>query len=259
MVRAVVPREEIQLAWDCVASRADLNADVVACRDDLADAVEEGRWAHVATLLDRVGDDLPPTVGVNAIRVGDPAGLAPLHHAALQGTRTDVVVDLLARGAWRTQRTAAGDTARTIAVRHGHTELADLLRPQPLREIDDDLLLDLETYLRALVEVRTRPFGRPLRMPQLGPLLEHPRATLWASVPGMYGGFALRWADDAADDHDDAAGGAAVEVRSWSRVVGGSERTHRISGDGIAVVTRSLRSAPDRAAAGDRPRRPPRR
>jgi hypothetical protein len=67
---------------------------------------------------------------------------------------------------------------------------------------------------------------------QLGPLLEHPEATMWVGVPGMYGGFACRWAHGPSEP--------TVEVRSWSRVIGGSGRAHHITAEVIELVTRGL-------------------
>ncbi|MFC5140028.1 hypothetical protein ACFPK1_17440 [Actinomycetospora rhizophila] len=221
-----------QLLWDAVLERADLEPTVLALRDALSDAVEQGHWAHVATLLDRTDDDLPSALSANALRAGDRSGSAPLHHAARQGAHPDVVDDLVARGAWRTLRGADGATPETVARRLGHVSLADRLRPEPAMALDDETVADIETFLRALVEVRTRRLDRPLRPPQLGPLLEYPGATMWVRVPGMYGGFACRWADDADEP--------TVEVRSASRVVGGSGRTHHVTAEGVALVTRVL-------------------
>ncbi|GAA4882306.1 hypothetical protein [Actinomycetospora straminea] len=222
---------ETRLPWDCVLERSDLPPEVLALRDALTDAVEEGHWAHVATLLDRTDDDLPAALSANAFRAGDDRGLAPLHHAALQGAHPDVVDDLVARGAWRTLRTADGETAEALARRLGRTELAERLRPEPAA-VDDETITDLEIFLWALVEVRTRRLGRRLRPPQLGPLLEHPEATMWVGVPGMYGGFACRWAEDTTEP--------TVEVRSGSRVTGGSGRAHHITVEGVELVTRGL-------------------
>ena len=221
-----------RLVWDAVLERSDVKPDALALRDALSDAVEEGHWAHVATLLDRTDDDLPDALNANTLRVGDPTGMAPLHHAAIQGAHPSVIDELVARGAWRSLRTADGLTAEALARGLGHAELADQLRPQPVLGMDDETVADLEVFLRALVEVRTRRLGRQLRPPQLGPLLEHPQATMWVGIPGMYGGFACRWADD--------PGGPTVEVRSWSRVIGGSGREHHVTVDGVELVARGL-------------------
>ncbi|MEJ2864312.1 hypothetical protein [Actinomycetospora flava] len=221
-----------QLLWDAVLERSDLEPTVLALRDALSDAVEAGHWAHVATLLDRTDDDLPSALSANALRAGDRSGTAPLHHAARQGAHPDVVDDLVARGAWRTLRTTDGETAEAVARRLGHASLADRLRPEPAMVMDDEAVADVETFLRALVEVRTRRIARPLRHPQLGPLLEYPDTTMWVRVPGMYGGFACRWAEDTSEP--------TVEVRSASRVVGGSGRTHHVTAEGVELVARVL-------------------
>lgn len=223
---------ETRLSWDSVLERSDLKPDVLALRDALSDAIEQGSWAHVAYLLDRTEHDLPSALSANALRVGDTSGMAPLHHAATQGAHPDVVDDLVARGAWRTLRTSDGETAEATARRLGHVELAEQLRPRPAMEIDEETVADLEIFLRALVEVRTRRLARRSRPPQLGPLIEHPEATMWVGVPGMYGGFACRWAEGVAEP--------TVEVRSWSRVTAGSARAHHITVEGIELVTRGL-------------------
>jgi hypothetical protein len=224
---------ETRLSWDSVLERSDLKPDVLALRDAFSDAVEEGHWAHVAALLDRTDDDLPAALNANALRVGDASGMAPLHYAATQGAHRDVVDDLVSRGAWRTLRTAdGGETAEAIARRLGHTGLAQQLRPEIATTLDVDTSADLEVFLRALVEVRTRRLGRRLRPPQLGPLLEHPKATMWVGVPGMYGGFACRWATSTMEP--------TLEVRSWRRVTGGSGRAHRITVEGVELVSRGL-------------------
>ena len=223
---------ETRLVWDSILERSDVKPDALALRDALSDAIEEGHWAHVATLLDRTDDDLPAALNANVLRVGDPTGMAPLHHAALQGAHPNVVDELVARGAWRTMRTAEGETAEALAQRLGHTQLVEQLRPQPAVAMEDETQADLEILLRALIEVRTRRLGRRLRSPQLGPLLEYPEATMWVGVPGMYGGFACRWALDTSE--------STVEVRSWSRVVGGSGRAHHITVDGIELIASGL-------------------
>lgn len=160
------------ILWDAVLERTDLEPTVLALRDAFSDAVEQGHWAHVATLLDRTDDDLPAALSPNALRPGDGSGTAPLHHAARQGAHPDVVDELVARGAWRTLRSADGETAEAVARRLGHASLAERLRPEPVTALDDEAVADIETFLHALVEVRTRRLDRPLRPPQLGPLLE---------------------------------------------------------------------------------------
>lgn len=221
-----------RLVWDAVFERSDVKPNALGLRDALSDAVEEGHWAHVATLLDRTDDDLPDALNANALRVGDPTGMAPLHHAAVQGAHPTVIDDLVARGAWRTMRTADGHTPEDLARDLGRAELADALRPQPTLVMEHETLIDLEIFVRALVGVRTHRLGRVLRPPQLGPLLEHPEATMWVGIPGMYGGFTCRWALD--------TGEPSVEVRSWSRVTGGSGREHRVTVEGIELIGRGL-------------------
>jgi hypothetical protein len=51
-------------------------------------------------------------------------------------------------------------------------------------------------------------------------------------VPGVYVGFAYRWAHVPSEP--------TVEVRSWSRVIGGSGRGASHHGEGLEPVTRRL-------------------
>ncbi len=55
---------------------------------------------------------------------------------------------------------------------------------------------------------------------------------MWIGVPGMYGGFACRWAEGTSEP--------TMEVRSRSRVTGGSGRAHRITVEGVELVTDGL-------------------
>lgn len=217
--------DQLELTWDSTPDREALKDELVAARDRLADAARDARWAEVFALLDE--PDPWPLVDVNSIRVGGASGFAPLHQAAWHGSDDEVVGNLLARGAWRSLTTTAGETAADIARRRGHMRLAErLTKPRPTEF--DTRLADLETYLAALITVRTRSLDKAFRMPQLGPLDEHPRARFWCAIAGMYGGFAYRWLDP--DDR------SVLLVESWSRVVGGSGQRHHVSHDGVVLV-----------------------
>lgn len=88
--------------------------------------------------------------------------------------------------------------------------------------------MDLETWFSALITVRVRPLGGTYRMPQLGPLVEHPDASFWCAIPGYYGGFAYEWLDR--DRRD------TLDVTSWSRVIGGSGQQHHITASSVNLV-----------------------
>ena len=83
----------------------------------------------------------------------------------------------------------------------------------------------MQTYLHAMITVRTRNYGgeRTTGLPQVEPIIELGR-NLSCPVPGMYGGFTFRWDDD------------AVVSESWCRIVGGSGQRHRITVHGVELL-----------------------
>lgn len=214
----------LDLSWDSVMRREDYQDDIVEVRDRLADAARDARWTDVFAILDGVDALRRDVVEVNSPRVGGRSRFAPLHQAAWHGADLDVVEELLRRGAWRTLRTTDGRTARQIAAERGHERLADAVAEPDIAT----RILDMETYLAALIAVRARPLDRPHRMPQLGPLVEQPRGSVWCAIPGMYGGFHYRWLEREVQD--------TLLVESWSRVVGGSGQRHHVSDDGVVLV-----------------------
>lgn len=222
--------EATELFWDCVTDRGDLTDDIVAARDRLADAARQARWVDVFAVLDDRTDPAPPGfLTINSARVGGRSEWSPLHQAAHQGADDPVVDEMVERGAWRSLRSATGETPADVAERRGHHRLAGRLRVRlDERPIWDTQLADFETYLAALITVRTRPLGKSWRMPQVGPLVEFPGARVWCPIPGMYGGFSYRWLDP--EDR------RTLQVESWSRVVGGSGQRHHVSGDGVVLV-----------------------
>ncbi len=194
-------------------------------RDRLADAARSGDWEVVLELAERHRS-------VNTTRVGGTSGFTPLHQAAFLGGPVPVVERLLELGAWRTLRTADGDTAADIAAANGHIELAALLAPRLVREVDATDLAQLECQLHGVILGRVLDLCRDcgFRAPPLAPLLEYPEATMWAAIPGMYGGFAIELAADRAE----------LDVSSWCRVAGGSGERHRIRPDGFELVEKGF-------------------
>lgn len=220
-----------QLEWDSVGDRGDLNAEVVAQRDRLADAARAARWDDLIGVLDETDEPHGAFMSVNSVRIGGTSGFAPLHQAAWHGANVDIVVDLLERGAWRSLRTTHGETAEDVARRRGHERVADAVA-LPAEFSSGTRLADMETYLAALITVRARELKKTLRMPQLGPLQEIPAASFYCSIAGMYGGFAYEWLDP--DDR------TVLQVSSWSRVVGGSGQEHHITDNGIVLVEKGF-------------------
>jgi hypothetical protein len=106
--------------------------------------------------------------------------------------------------------------------------------------IPEQTLLAVEKHLHAVVRIRAaRLLDKPSwPLPSLVAMLageasEHLRPTgepgVWFyPIPGMYGGFRLRW----------LAGGEAakLEAVSFCRVAGGSARRHEITAAGGALV-----------------------
>ncbi|MEV6213833.1 hypothetical protein [Nocardia sp. NPDC051833] len=197
----------------------------IAARDRLADAARDGQWDVVLEVADRDRT-------INSTRVGGSSGFAPLHQAAWHGAPEPVVERMLELGAWRTLRTADGDTAADVAAARGHDRLAERLTPSLIREVDPTVLAQLECQLHAVILGRVLDLCRKcgFRPPPLTPLLEYPGATMWAAIPGMYGGFAIEFDTDA----------DVLDVSSWCRVAGGSGERHRIRPDGFELVEKGF-------------------
>lgn len=150
----------------------------------------------------------------------------PLHQAAWTGASASVIRELVALGASRTLRTADGQTAHDIAIAHGHLSIATLLEPEILNPTPDDVLACLDRGLAGLVEGRIRPsLAVRVRCLPIVMLTElGPGTTVWFPIPGMYGGFAVRLEM------------SYLDVRSWSRVVGGSGQAHLVTERGATLV-----------------------
>jgi hypothetical protein len=205
--------------WDGVTLPSTYRANIVESRNALADAARAGDWAAVLGVLDGHPQ------WVNSCRIGGDSGFAPLHQAAWHGADSGVVDRLLVLGAWRTLRTNAGETARDIASRRKRNHLIGSLTPAILHPVRDEILTGLETNFHRLIRQRAEQLvaEHQLRLPRLAPLTEIARPESWFPVPGMYGGFRYRLE------------GEELIVDSWSRIVGGSEQTHRVTADGVRL------------------------
>ncbi|MBF6351524.1 ankyrin repeat domain-containing protein [Nocardia flavorosea] len=211
----------MELIWQGAQSRESFYENEVAHRDQLADAARNGEWDRVFALMTE------PEYG-NSTRVGGTSGFAPLHQAAWHGAPAAVADRLVALGAWRTLRTSAGDTPADIAAASGDKYLQRSLTPRLHRTTASAVLAQLEAQLHALILGRVYELCRKARYrpPQLGPLLEEGNDRMWAPVPGMYGGFAIEFADDADE----------LVVDSWCRVAGGSGQRHRVRRNGFELI-----------------------
>jgi hypothetical protein len=191
-------------------------------RDRLADAARDGNWAVVFQILDK-----EPS-WANCARLDGHSGYTPLHQAAWHGAPAATVERLLQYGAWRTLKTNDANRAVDIAERNGHSHLTAPLRPEVLHPLPPDVPTRLRNGLHRLIRHRAGLAGgedlatqQGLRLPEVEVLTELDNPVCWFPVPGMYGGFKI------------ALRGGELTVDSWIRVVGGSERTDRVTAEGV--------------------------
>lgn len=208
--------------WDGVTRRSSLKERFAALRDRLADAARDGDWRTVSDVLDE------EPAWVNSARLEGRSGYTPLHQAAWHGAPAEAVRRLLRYGGWRTLRTGDGTRAVDIAAQRRHHHLTDLLRPDLAHPLPPDVIARLQGHLHRLIRHRAGledgsdlATGQGMRLPEVEVLTELPHPVCWFPVPGMYGGFKIELC------------GRELTVDSWIRVVGGSERTDRITVDGV--------------------------
>ncbi|WBB80304.1 ankyrin repeat domain-containing protein [Micromonospora sp. WMMD882] len=111
----------VEQIWDGVTRRATLSPWAADARARLADSARRYDWAEVFAAVDR-----DPEL-VNSTRPDGRSWYAPLHQAAHGGASTETAGRLIARGAWRRLRDAAGERPVDIATRRGHHHLLDVL------------------------------------------------------------------------------------------------------------------------------------
>lgn len=92
--------------------------------------------------------------------------------------------------------------------------------------VDDDGLMAMELHFHALIRHVLASTGG-VALPDSLPRLDRDRCgseLQWFPVPGMYGGFSwtMQWEPEA----------PSLIVESWSRVVEGSGKRHRITPNG---------------------------
>ncbi|WP_369272440.1 ankyrin repeat domain-containing protein [Streptomyces sp. R11] len=212
--------------WDGITRRSSLKDEWAAERDRLADAARDGDWRTAFHVLDKEPE------WSNCARLDGRSGYAPLHQAAWHGTGAGTVERLLEYGAFRTLRASDATRPLDIAVSRGHHHLDALLRPEIRHALPQDVIAGLRQHLHRLIRYRSGGGddggGRSdlatrhaLRLPEVEALTELEVPDCWFPVPGMYGGFHIRLR------------GAELTVDSWCRVVGGSERTDRVTADGV--------------------------
>jgi hypothetical protein len=204
--------------WHGGGSRTAYKAEFVDAVNRLAHAAKAGDWDGALAQLD-AHPDL-----INTGRIGGPSGFRSLHQAAWHGASTDIVDELVRRGAWRTLRASSGLRPEDIARERGHGHLAGSLRPVIVHEVGD--LDSLQERLHEVILGRVADLVEEhrMRLPVVEPLTEMEDPELWFPVPGFYGGFKIQLRDE------------ELWVDSWCRVVGGSGQRHRITADGVTLV-----------------------
>ncbi|MFF5403279.1 ankyrin repeat domain-containing protein [Streptomyces misionensis] len=217
-------REQRVTEWDGVTLRSSLKPRFAQARDLLADAARDGDWTAVGDVLAERPE------WVNCPRLEGRSGYTPLHQAAWHGAGTATVEGLLARGASRTLRTGDGERAADIAARRGHHRLAELLRPVVRHPVPPAEIALLQEHLHRLIRHRAGLEGgsdlatrHALRLPEVEALTELAHPVCWFPVPGMYGGFRI------------TLDGRELTVDSWIRIIGGSERTDRVTPAGVRL------------------------
>lgn len=205
--------------WNPALDARWYSDNYVKVRGDVADAAKVGDFSRALDLL----HDVQQTA--SDWRLGGSSWFTPLHQAAWHGARTEVADELLWLGAYRSQPDSHGRLPADVAKERGHQELARFLQPRP-HPTDPEHLRAIESHLHTVVLGRTREIdGLELRPVPVAALIElRPAERLWVPIPGMVGGFALRWEDE------------AVVSRSWSRAVGGSGQEHRITCNGAELT-----------------------
>ena len=184
-----------ELFWDGIAQAAEslLSPDVIQARHALADAARRYDWRAVVEVL----GESPQLV--NTTRPGGGSLFAPLHQAAYGNAPAEVIEDLVARGAWRTLENAHGERPVDVAVRRGHTAAAAELEPRLVCDVPHGVLMKIQEHFHVVIrrEVAELVDRHALRLPELQPLLEVDRdESFFFQVPGMYGGFSYRLAEE---------------------------------------------------------------
>jgi Ankyrin repeats (many copies) len=233
---------DVPFVWRGVLDPNQLFDDVVLASHRLADAAKVGDWSTVFGLL----DDPAEQVDINWWRPGGTAWFAVLHQAAWHGAPTNVVDELIRRGALRSLTDSRGRTAydirceRDLKANHPKGIAAQQrkslvlrerylkpppspLAPKQIRALDRHLANMIDSRIRGVLYDGRDP-RRVLRYPPVEILHEVPGQRLWFPVPGMYGGFDITLVED------------FLDVKSWCRVVGGSSQGHLITSAGAILV-----------------------
>jgi hypothetical protein len=215
---------EKEYIWDGVRLSSTVAGGWLQDRVAVAGAARDYEWPRMLELLAEHREL------VNSSRPDGWSLYAPLHQAAHGGAPVEVCVKLIGMGAWRTLRTARGERPFDIAARRGRTHLLRALEPVLLHVVPPETLDAMQTHFHEVIRERAGQLcsEHQLRLPELEPLLEIPRAPVWFAVPGMYGGFSY--------ELEEAGERSCLIVESWCRAVEGSGQRHIVSAAGSTLV-----------------------
>lgn len=220
----------MSMEWHGITKSATLTKEIAYKAHALAEAAKHYDWVRLFHLL----EEFP--LGLNSGRPDGQSLYTPLHQAAHAGAPIEVVSRLIQQGAWRTLQNARGERPLDVAVRKGHSNLFEILKPVLQRQVPTGVLLTIQQHFHEVIRGRANDLVREhaLRLPELEILLElqathePEKLTMWFAVPGMYGGFAFDFVTEGVD--------ARLVTESWCRVEGGSGQRHEITSAGSVLV-----------------------
>jgi hypothetical protein len=211
--------------WQGVLDTSILADAFVRVGHRLADAAKAGNWPEVMNVLDQESDWLV----INQWRPGGAAWFTVLHPAAWHGAPTEVLAELINRGALRSLRDSKARRAFDVAVEHQQTRvLLELLQP-PRAPLTQGQVEALDAQLATVIDGRIRGrlydgnLRKVLRYPPVEILYELPGQRVWFPMPATYG-FHI------------ALQGVALEVKSWCGLVEGSGQIHLVTPEGSVMV-----------------------
>ncbi|WP_205879368.1 ankyrin repeat domain-containing protein [Leucobacter triazinivorans] len=211
---------QLEVDWPGVIEAGLLRESRVDNINRLADVAKVGNWEVVFRLFDR-----ERSLSVNQWRIAGDSWFTPLHQAAWLGASSEVVDELIRRGAWRSLRNAEGDRPIVIALKRNHQHLADALT---VRDLSDNQLRKFaawDKHLSELIQERTESLEPVKIRPIPSEIIAlETLDNLYFGYPGMYGGFSM------------SIFKGRLLVESWSRVVDGSGQAHVITESGCVLV-----------------------
>lgn len=219
---------------------------------DLADAAGHGDWDTVLELI-----DASIAAGRNLVNTWRPGGIswsAPMHQAARQGAPTEVVRQLLNRGAWLFLVDANGDSPLDLAVIHGHCHLYEILDSPSTTRWERAVFNSLESHFVEGIGQLLAGEQLPRMRPPVLEVLEESGGVLTFS-PGPQWPDIQIWVNEnklyLLQDDAESPGGADLRVCS----VEGEWSSEAWEGSGVEDPEQPYELAPeegDRLAPGDR-------